>query len=383
VKILVGRIANSQDNEVLQLLSYHFIRMQGTPTTPTEDDEASIPTEHERSGASMNPTITVRRKAAKRTLPWKLAADEIQLALSPPQDEDTRVTKRPRLEELFPTSLEEATPENATTAFPSTDATPATADNDDANTDSVTQMQPNARTTGATGRWTFVEDAKLTSAVSNEGKKKHSNSNNWVAIAALVPGRTRIQCERRWRDALNPSIDRTTARTTGTWTEDEDIKLKAAVQAHGGKHWAAIAALVSGRTQIQCRSRWHNTLDPSIDQMTGSTGKWKEEEDIKLKAAVQTHGGKNWVTIAALVPGRTRIQCSHRWHDILGPSITRVNGCKGAWKENEDIKLKAAVHMHGGKNWVAIAALVPGRTRRQCWDRWKKYMDPNRSTVRK
>jgi hypothetical protein len=32
----------------------------------------------------------------------------------------------------------------------------------------------------------------------------------------------------------------------GTWSEDKDIKLKDAVQRHGGKDWGAIAALVPG-----------------------------------------------------------------------------------------------------------------------------------------
>jgi hypothetical protein len=50
---------------------------------------------------------------------------------------------------------------------------------------------------------------------------------------------------------------------TWTWTEDEDSKLKIAVQTHGGKDWAAIAALVPSRTKIQCHDRWHNALDPS------------------------------------------------------------------------------------------------------------------------
>jgi hypothetical protein len=36
-------------------------------------------------------------------------------------------------------------------------------------------------------------------------------------------------------------------------------------------------------------------------------GKWAADEDSKLKDAVQTHGGKNWKTIAALVLGRTKI----------------------------------------------------------------------------
>jgi hypothetical protein len=43
-------------------------------------------------------------------------------------------------------------------------------------------------------------------------------------------------------------------------------------------------------------------LDPSIDLANGRTGKWAENEDIKLKDAVQIHGGKEWVAITALVP---------------------------------------------------------------------------------
>jgi hypothetical protein len=46
-------------------------------------------------------------------------------------------------------------------------------------------------------------------------------------------------------------------------------------------------------------------LDPSIGGASGRTGKWTAVEDSKLKNAVQTHGGKNWCAIAALVPGRT------------------------------------------------------------------------------
>jgi hypothetical protein len=66
-------------------------------------------------------------------------------------------------------------------------------------------------------------------------------------------------------------------------------------------------------------------LDPSIDRANGRTGKWTEDEDSKLKDAVQTHGGKNGAAIAALVPGRTKKQCHKKWHTALDPSIDRVN----------------------------------------------------------
>jgi hypothetical protein len=238
------------------------------PSTPTEDDEASLPTEHVRNGPNLNRTFTVRRKVAKRILPWDLPMDEIQLAPPLPQDKDSPA-KRPRLEKPFPTLEDEATTKNTahdtTVALPPPDAA--------ADSDPVMNMHPNAGTTGATYHWTPEEDVKLTSAVMNTRKEKRGIEyrTDWVAIAALVPGRTKSQCYNRWRSALDPSID--WANRTGAWIEDEDIKLKESVQKHGGKNWAAIAALVPGRTKTQCQHRWY-ALDPSVDQMAGRTGGW-------------------------------------------------------------------------------------------------------------
>jgi hypothetical protein len=226
------------------------------------------------------------------------------------------------------------------------------------------------RAIGRTGGWSTVEDSKLKYAV-----QVHSGK-NWDAIAALVPDRTRNQCHKRWRNALDPRIDRTNGRT-GKWAEDEDIKLKDAVQMHNGKNWDAIAALVPGRTMTQCRSRWHHTKNPRIDRTNGRTGKWAEDEDIKLKDAVQTHGDKDWNAIAALIPGRTKQQCHNRWQDALDPSIDWENGRTGTWTEDEDSKLKHAVQTNDGKNWGAISALIPGRTKTQCNGRWRQALKPN------
>jgi myb proto-oncogene protein len=131
-------------------------------------------------------------------------------------------------------------------------------------TDRMTDTQPNDGATTVNRRWTLEEDAKLTSAVANTRKKKWGSDykTDWATVAALVPGRTARQCKQKWKDGLDPSIDRTTGRK-GRWTEDEDIKLKDAVQTHGGKDWSVIAAMVPARTIIQCRGRWHKAVDPS------------------------------------------------------------------------------------------------------------------------
>jgi hypothetical protein len=362
--------------------------MQEPPVTPTteDDDEASIPAEHVRDDPNTNPnqyrTVTVRRQAAKRTFPWDLAADEIQLALPRPQDEDEYIheaKRRRRLEEEpVPTSTDEAITENTShdtvVALP-----PPHAATDSDREDPVADMHPNVRTAGASRRrWTPEEDVKLTSAATSTPKKKRGKEykHDWVAISAQVPGRTQNQCYHRWHDGLDPSVDRVTGNT-GTWKDDEDIQLKAAVRTIGVKDWAAITAAVPNRTQKQCQNRWYRILDPSINQMTGRTGKWKEDEDIKLKAAVRTHGGKDWATFAAQVPGRTRAQCHDRWRHALDPSIALTAERKGTWEEDEDIKLKGAVRTHGGKDWRAIAAVVPGRTKYLCYNRWRVVLDPS------
>jgi hypothetical protein len=363
---------------------------------PTEvAAEASVPTEQVMRDASPNRnrnpyrTFTVRRKAAKRTFPWDLAAGaELNLVHeSPPppqpqpQADDIPAAKKSRVEEeeeepLLSASIEEAAAKIS--SLVTAGSLPDTHDDDNdhhhhAETDHADHVHTDpVKGAPSTGRWTPEEDANLKIAVTNTCKKKYGKEykTDWVAIAALVPGRTRSQCSHRWHDVSDPSIERVSGRT-GKWAEDEDIKLKAAVQTHGGKNWVEIAALVPGRTRSQCRSRWKEALDPGIDQVTGRTGKWKAAEDSKLKDAVQTHGGKNWAAIAALVPGRTRTQCWNRWHDYLVSNIDPTTARAGKWTADEDIKLKDAVHTHGGKNWAAISALVPGRTRRQCWNRWK------------
>jgi hypothetical protein len=88
------------------------------------------------------------------------------------------------------------------------------------------------------------------------------------------------------------------------------------------------------------------------------------------------YGGKHWDSIAALVPGRTKQQCNMRMQNALKPSIDRATGREGTWAEDEAVKLKNSVQTHGDNDWAAIAKLVPGRTKQQCWDRWKKTQEP-------
>jgi hypothetical protein len=376
-----------------------------------------------RDGPNMSGTFAVRRKGKKRALPWTLTARDIK-GVSPQEAEDIPAGKKPRREKPLSTTTDEAARKTdaspdisaglpppalrrssrlvITTSSTGTPPPPPPLrrnprrsrrqtqlprietsekqldtddddDDDDANAVLVTDTQPNAGPTRAAARWTPEEDAKLTDAVTDTRKKKHSKEHgiDWVAIAALVPGRTKRQCYSRWNNAsLDPSIA-LTARRKGSWTKDEDLKLKNSVQMHGDKDWVAIAALVPGRTKRQCWSRWKGFLSPRDTLTVGRNISWTADEDKKLNGAVRAHGAKNWEAIGAMVPSRTRKQCRDRWRNSLDPSSGAVSGRTGSWTKEEDLKLKHSVQMHGGKDWAAISALVPGRTNRQCWNRWK------------
>jgi hypothetical protein len=65
-----------------------------------------------------------------------------------------------------------------------------------------------------------------------------------------------------------------------------------------------------------------DALDRSVDRPSGRTGPWAEDADVKLKDAVQMYGGKDWVVIAALVPGRMKRQCCNRWEKALNLALT-------------------------------------------------------------
>jgi hypothetical protein len=225
--------------------------------------------------------------------------------------------------------------------------------------------------TGRTGKWTPDEDKTLKDAVEKHGGR------NFEAIASLVQGRTKKQCTNRWYNALDPSVERVISGRTHTWTKCEDNKLKDAVEKYGDENWDAISALFAARTKIQCRSRWYDVVDPRIDRTTPRTGRWTQDEDDNLKEAAEKYGGQNWEEISMLVPSRTQKQCRDRWRNALSPSIDMAMARTGHWTAEEDIKLKQAVQKYGGKNWTAIAAMVPDRRSTQCWGRWHSALDPS------
>lgn len=84
--------------------------------------------------------------------------------------------------------------------------------------------------------------------------------------------------------------------------------------------------------------------------------KFSEAEDRLLSSLVDTVGTSHWYLIASKMPGRTPRQCRDRWNHYLAPQ-TNVS----EWTPEEDQLLLNKIK-EIGKQWSKLSALFPGRT---------------------
>ncbi|KYQ93817.1 putative myb transcription factor [Tieghemostelium lacteum] len=180
------------------------------------------------------------------------------------------------------------------------------------------------------------------------------------------PIRTPISCLIRYQRSLNPTLMKR------EWTREEDETLKMAFAIHGDKNWQTIAEYLSARTGQQCLHRWQKTLNPNIKR-----GKWSAKEDELLRNAVEIYGYGNWVMVKKHVPGRTDMQCRERWCNVIDPQLNKT-----PFTPEEDRKLKELIEQHGVGKWATIASALGTRTDNQCWRRWKQVHNKSEDLVK-
>jgi myb proto-oncogene protein len=131
--------------------------------------------------------------------------------------------------------------------------------------------------------WTPEEDQRLSEAVAKGEFNQQTNTPSllrltsfpetpkqgpvsWHKVASHMPGRNNKDCRKRWHYGIANSIRK------GTWLEEEDQRLREAVQRYGTR-WSKIAEAVGTRNGDQCWKRWYDCLDPRIDKSP-----WTSEE---------------------------------------------------------------------------------------------------------
>jgi hypothetical protein len=96
--------------------------------------------------------------------------------------------------------------------------------------------------------------------------------------------------------------------------------------------------------------RWEKVLNPNIIK-----GRWREEEDRTLVYLV-SQGYKSWGQIAENMPGRTSKQCRERWNNYLNPTLVHTPFTK----EEDDLLIQLQSEL--GNKWAVISRALPGRT---------------------
>jgi hypothetical protein len=132
------------------------------------------------------------------------------------------------------------------------------------------------------------------------------------------------------------------------------------------------------RLKSMPRSEWEEFLDVTASEWLkdrpripiarnvggGRKQKWTPMEDAALRVAVAQFGSEDWRNVALLVPGRSSKQCHERWIGHLAPENTTR-----AWSADEDrILVKNQVLL--GNHWAKIKTLLPGRSMIAVKNRW-------------
>lgn len=110
----------------------------------------------------------------------------------------------------------------------------------------------------------------------------------------------------------------------------------------------------------------------SSNSSSNQRRKFSPEEDILLNKIIAIHGPRKWDQIALSLPGRTGRQCRDRFQNYLKPSLTN-----GPWTREEDKLLEQKVY-EVGQHWNKIAKFFKGRSSNNIKNRYYTYINKQR-----
>jgi hypothetical protein len=182
---------------------------------------------------------------------------------------------------------------------------------------------------------------------------------DWLKIATILDSdHSADDCEIYWDNFVHPDINK------NEWTQEEDEKLEALVQKYGTRDWERVAQeLQSGRLAWQCCSRYQMEFNRDLKRI-GPLTKAEAETVEKVIESCRVGDYIPWHQVSYFIEGRTLPQIKHYWHKINVPKRGDV------WTDEENKVLTAAVKKYGTHNWRKVSYYLPGRSNRQCRERY-------------
>lgn len=132
-----------------------------------------------------------------------------------------------------------------------------------------------------------------------------------------------LKCKSRW-SKIDPKV------TKGAFQPEEDAIIIDGKEK--GLSWSDIAKQLPGRSTEQVRSRYVNTIDPSLlKHVSWST----EEEKILLEARMEV--GNKWSVIAQRLPGRSENDVKNHWYGQKLKATRQLKSMATAKKRTADL----------------------------------------------
>jgi hypothetical protein len=186
----------------------------------------------------------------------------------------------------------------------------------------------------------------------------------------------------KYRHGLSTRTDRKADFRSLDWMHKHEPRIFSIDTRHGFLGWFDSNVRGSEMPATE-RSETIESSCPSLantfmtDCTDGSNGKPKvlrrmfsSEEDSQLVQLVTNHPKLPWGEIAAMLPGRSARQCRERWLEYLRPGI-RV----GPWTAEEDELLLRLIQVHG-LHWTALAEAFAQRSANDIKNRWYQHVRP-------
>ena len=170
--------------------------------------------------------------------------------------------------------------------------------------------------------------AVLSLSSSSNNNNNNNNKIDWNKIADVDDiNHSPFECMMQFRNNDDVTINKS------PWSLIEESRLKDLAEKYDQCYWVDIADdLGTQRTPWDCLTHYQQLLNNKLV----NTSEWTDEEDLKLKNAIQEYGLKNWNNVANCIPGRSSAQCTYRWRISMECHDNLVGGY---WTEEENRKM--------------------------------------------